>query len=132
MIRSGTDIEHLLAKAAEASSEGRPDAARRFVRRAVSLQPDHAGAQLHWAIELLDHPELARHHLRRAAQLGEGDPVLEYQVAWVLLELGDVEPALTTARRAQRHLDDGDVDDVTGLVLALLALKTRLRAARGA
>ena len=130
MIRAGNNVDHLLEKAAEAASEGRADAARRFVRRAVSLDPDHAVAQLHWAIELLDQPKLARHHLRRAAELGHGDPVLEYQVAWVLVDVGDADGALTIARRAQRHLDEADADDITGLVLALLALKSRLRAAR--
>jgi hypothetical protein len=56
--------------------------------------------------------------------------VLEYQVAWVLVDVGDANGALTIARRAQRHLDEADADDITGLVLALLALKSRLRGAR--
>jgi tetratricopeptide (TPR) repeat protein len=105
MIREANDVEQLLAKAAEVAREGRPEDARRFFRRAVSLDPDHPGAQLHWAAELIDKPQQARYHLRRAAELGRGDPAIEYQVACVLLDLGDVPAALQLARRARRHVD---------------------------
>ena len=115
MLRAGNDVDHLLAKAAEAASAGRPEDARRFVRRAVSVDPDHPTAQLHWAVELADSPHLARYHLRRAAQLGEGDPAIEYQVACVLLELGDVDGARHLARRAHRHIE-GEFRHLPGLV----------------
>jgi predicted Zn-dependent protease len=115
MLRAGNSVDHLLAKAAEAASAGRPEDARRFVRRAVSVDPDHPTAQLHWAVELADSPHLARYHLRRAAQLGEGDPALEYQVACVLLELGDVAAALRLARLAHNHVE-GEFRFLPGLV----------------
>jgi tetratricopeptide (TPR) repeat protein len=105
MIRSPNDPEQLLAKAAEASAEGRPRDARKFVRRALSLHPDHPRVQLHWAIELIDQPQQARYHLRRAAELGYGDPAIEYQVACVLLEIGEIRAALLLARRARGHVD---------------------------
>ena len=105
MIRSPNDPEQLLAKAAEASAEGRPRDARKFVRRALSLHPDHPRVQLHWAIELIDQPQQARYHLRRAAELGYGDPAIEYQVACVLLELGEIRAALLLARRARGHIE---------------------------
>jgi tetratricopeptide (TPR) repeat protein len=106
MMRAPSDVEQFLAKAAEAACEGRAEDARKFARRAVSLNPDHPGAQLHWAVELIDRPQQARYHLRRAAELGRGDPAIEYQVACVLFDLGDVDAALMLARRARRHIDD--------------------------
>ncbi|HZB74811.1 MAG TPA: hypothetical protein VE526_01210 [Solirubrobacteraceae bacterium] len=106
MLRAGSDVEHLLAKAAESAAAGRAEDARKFVRRAVSIDPDHAEAQLRWAVELADTPRQARYHLRRAAELGHGDPALEYQVACVLFDLGDVDGALMLARRARRHIDE--------------------------
>ena len=115
MLRAPDDLEQLLAKAAEASAEGRARDARTLVRRALSLNPDHPLAQLHWAVELLDHPRQARYHLRRAAALGEGDPAIEYQVACVLLELGEIRAALELARRARRHID-GEFRFLPGLV----------------
>ena len=126
MFRAPNDVEQLLAKSAEAAREGRPQDARKFVRRALSLNPDHPRAQLHWAVELVDHPQQARYHLRRAAELGRGDPAIEYQVACVLLELGDIRAALELARRARRHIDD-DFRFLPGLV----NLTGRLAAARG-
>jgi tetratricopeptide (TPR) repeat protein len=115
MLRAPNDVEQLLAKAAEASGEGRPRDARKLVRRALSLNPDHPLAQLHWAVELIGQPRQARYHLRRAAQLGEGDPAIEYQVACVLLELGEITAALQLARRARRHID-GEFRFLPGLV----------------
>ena len=106
MMRSPNDVEQLLAKAAEAATEGRPRDARKLVRRALALDPDHPRAQLHWAIELIDQPQQARYHLRRAAELGHGDPAIEYQVACVLLELGEIRAALLLARRARGHVED--------------------------
>jgi len=64
---------------------------------------------------LIDQPRQARYHLRRAADLGRGDPALEYQVACVLLDLGDVDAALMLARRARRHID-GEFRFLPGLV----------------
>ena len=115
MIREANDPEQFLVKAAEAARDGRPGDARTFVRRALTLNPDHAGVQLRWAIELIDQPQQARYHLRRAAELGRGDPAIEYQVACVLLELGDVGAALQLARRARRHVD-GEFRFLPGLV----------------
>src|SRR5215208_1551718 len=105
MMRAPNDVEQFLAKAA-----------RRFVRRAVSVDPDHPGAQLRWAVELVDQPRQARYHLRRAAELGRGDPALEYQVACVLLELGDIRAALQLARRARGHVEDAEFPFVGCLV----------------
>jgi tetratricopeptide (TPR) repeat protein len=115
MMRAPSDVEQFLAKAAEAASEGRAEDARKLVRRAVSLNPDHPRAQLRWAVELIDQPQQARYHLRRAAELGRGDPAVEYQVACVLLDLGDVDAALMLARRARRHVD-GEFRFLPGLV----------------
>ncbi len=126
MIRGLSNVEQCLAKAAEYAAAGREEDARKLVRRAVSLDPDHAGAQLRWAIELLDRPKLARYHLRRAAEIGRGDPAIEYQVACVLLDLGDLDAALFLARRARRHIDE-DFRIVPGLV----NLTGRLAAAGG-
>ena len=105
MMRSPNDVEHLLAKAAEATAQGRPREGRKFVRRALGINPDHPRVQLHWALELIDQPQQARYHLRRAAELGHGDPAIEYQVACVLLELGEIRAALLLARRARGHID---------------------------
>ena len=115
MLRAPNDVEQLLAKAAEASAQGRPRDARKLVRRALSVNPEHPLAQLHWAVELIEQPRQARYHLRRAAELGRGDPAIEYQVACVLLELGDVGAALQLARRARRHVD-GEFRFLPGLV----------------
>ena len=116
MMRSPQDVDMFLAKAAQAASEGRDRDARNLTRRALSLNPDHPRAQLHWAVELIDQPQQARYHLRRAAELGRGDPALEYQVACVLLELGDIRAALQLARRARGHVEDADFPFVGGLV----------------
>ena len=126
MIRSSNQVEHFLDRAAAAAAEGRDADARNLTRRALSLDPEHPRAQLHWAIELLDRPQQARYHLRRAADLGRGDPAIEYQIACVLLDLGDVDSALLLARRASRHVD-GDFRFLPGLV----NLTGRLADARG-
>jgi tetratricopeptide (TPR) repeat protein len=126
MIRSSNDVDHFLDLAAAAASEGRDADARKLVRRALSLNPDHPRAQLLWAVELLDQPRQARYHLRRAAELGRGDPAIEYQVACVLLDLGEVDAALMLARRASRHVD-GEFRFMPGLV----NLTGRLADARG-
>ena len=105
MMRSPDDVEQLLAKAAEAAAEGRPREGRKFVRRALGINPDHPRTQLLWALELIDQPRQARYHLNRAAELGYGDPAIEYQVACVLLELGELRAALLLARRAHGHID---------------------------
>jgi tetratricopeptide (TPR) repeat protein len=115
MMRAPGDVDVFLAKAAEATAGGRAADARTLVRRALTLDPDHPGAQLRWAIEQVGQPQQARYHLRRAAQLGHGDPAIEYQVACVLLELGDVDGALMLARRAHRHIDE-DFRYVPGLM----------------
>src|SRR5215212_9271771 len=115
MMRAPDNVEQFLNKAAEAAADGRPRDARKLVRRALSLNPDHPRAQLHWAVELIDQPQQARYHLRRAAELGRGDPAIEYQVACVLLDLGDVDAALMLARRARRHVD-GEFRFLPGLV----------------
>jgi tetratricopeptide (TPR) repeat protein len=115
MMRTPNDVEQFLAMAVEAASEGRARDARQLVRRALSLNPDHPRAQLHWAVELIDQPQQARYHLRRAAELGRGDPAIEYQVACVLLDLGDVDAARLLARRARRHVD-GEFRFLPGLV----------------
>ena len=115
MMRAPTQVEQFLALASDAAADGRAADVRRFVRRALSLNPDHPGAQLHWAIELIEQPQQARYHLRRAADLGRGDPAIEYQVACVLLELGDVDAARMLARRASRHVD-GEFRFLPGLV----------------
>jgi tetratricopeptide (TPR) repeat protein len=106
MMRSPDDVEQLLAKAAEAAAQGRPREGRKFVRRALGINPDHPRTQLLWALELIDQPRQARYHLNRAAELGYGDPAIEYQVACVLLELGEIRAALLLARRAHGHIDD--------------------------
>jgi tetratricopeptide (TPR) repeat protein len=116
MMRAPDNVEQFLNKAAEAAADGRPRHARTLVRRALSLNPDHPRAQLHWAVELIDQPQQARYHLRRAAELGRGDPALEYQVACVLLELGDIRAALQLARRARGHIEDAEFPFVGGLV----------------
>jgi tetratricopeptide (TPR) repeat protein len=126
MIRGLSNVEQCLAKAAEYAAAGREEDARNLVRRAVSLDPDHPGAQLRWAVELLDRPKVARYHLRRAAELGRGDPAIEYQVACVLLDLGDLDAALFLARRARGHIDE-DYRLLPGLV----NLTGRLAAAGG-
>jgi tetratricopeptide (TPR) repeat protein len=115
MMRAPDEVEQFLALATEAAADGRSHDARRFVRRALALNPDHPRAHLHWALELIDRPQQARYHLRRAAQLGHGDPAIEYQVACVLLELGDVAAALHLARRSRRHID-GEFRYMPGLV----------------
>jgi tetratricopeptide (TPR) repeat protein len=115
MMRTPNDVEQFLAMAVEAASEGRARDARQLVRRALSLNPDHPRVQLHWAVELIDQPQQARYHLRRAAELGRGDPAIEYQVACVLLDLGDVDAARLLARRARRHVD-GEFRFLPGLV----------------
>jgi tetratricopeptide (TPR) repeat protein len=115
MMRTPNDVEQFLAMAVEAASEGRARDARQLVRRALSLNPDHPRVQLHWAVELIDQPQQARYHLRRAAELGRGDPTIEYQVACVLLDLGDVDAARLLARRARRHVD-GEFRFLPGLV----------------
>lgn len=115
MMRAPGDVETFLNKAAEAAADGRAGDARTLIRRAMMLNPDHPGAQLRWAIELVDTPPQARYHLRRAAELGHGDPAIEYQVACVLLELGDVDGARHLARRAHRHIE-GEFRLLPGLV----------------
>jgi tetratricopeptide (TPR) repeat protein len=115
MMRTPNDVEQFLAMAVEAASEGRARDARQLVRRALSLNPDHPRVQLHWAVELIDQPQQARYHLRRATELGRGDPAIEYQVACVLLDLGDVDAARLLARRARRHVD-GEFRFLPGLV----------------
>jgi len=106
MLRTALDVDTFLTRAAAAAAEGRAADARTLTRRALTLNPDHPAAQLRWAVEIVDQPHQARYHLRRAAQLGHGDPAIEYQVACVLLELGDVDAALMYARRAHRHIDE--------------------------
>jgi tetratricopeptide (TPR) repeat protein len=115
MMRAPNDVEQLLAKAAESAGQGRARDARTLVRRALSLDPDHPLAQLRWAIELIDQPQQARYHLRLAAELGRGDPAIEYQVACVLLELGGISEALQLARRARKHIE-GEFRFLPGLV----------------
>ncbi len=115
MMRAPGDVDTFLNKAAEAIAEGRAGDARTLIRRAMTLNPEHPGAQLRWAIELVDTPQQARYHLRRAAELGHGDPAIEYQVACVLLELGDVDGARHLARRAHRHIE-GEFRHLPGLV----------------
>jgi tetratricopeptide (TPR) repeat protein len=115
MMRAPNDVEQLLAKAADASAQGRARDGRTLVRRALSLHPDNPLVQLHWALELMGQPKQARYHLRRAAELGRGDPAIEYQVACVLLELGDITKALELARRARRHIE-GEFRFLPGLV----------------
>jgi Flp pilus assembly protein TadD len=115
MMRSPGDVDTFLNKAAEAVADGRTGDARTLIRRALMLNPDHPGANLRWAIELMETPRQARYHLRRAAELGHGDPAIEYQVACVLLELGDVDGAHHLARRAHRHIE-GEFRLLPGLV----------------
>jgi tetratricopeptide (TPR) repeat protein len=126
MIKTDNEVDHFLDLAARAGADGRGQDSRKFVRRALTLDPDNPRAQLLWAIEQLEDPLRARYHLRRAAALGEGDPAIEYQIACVLLDLGDVDAALLLARRASRHVEGG-----FRFLPGLVNLTGRLADARG-
>ncbi len=99
-------VEQALAKANEAAVQGRHRDARKLARYALSLGPDNPHAVLRWAFETIDQPDQAKHHLRRAARLAEGDASVEFQVACVLFDLGETDEALQLAKRAGMDVDE--------------------------
>jgi tetratricopeptide (TPR) repeat protein len=105
-MRAPDQVEQILAKATEAARQGRDRDSRKLARYALSLDPDHPRAVFRWAVEIIDEPEQAMYYLRRAAGLARGDATVEYQVACVLFDLGEIDESLKLAQRAGRHVGD--------------------------
>ena len=125
-MRAPDRVEQILAKATEAASQGRDGDSRKLARYALSLDPDDPRAIFRWAVEIIEEPEQARYYLRRAAGLAHGDAEVEYQVACVLLDLGEVDEALQLAKRAGRHIEHDCV-----FLPGLVNLSGRLADAKG-
>jgi Tfp pilus assembly protein PilF len=114
-MRAPEEVEKILAKATDAARQGRDWEARKLARYALSLDPDHPRALFRWAVEIIEQPEQARYYLRRAAELSHGDASVEFEVACVLLDLGEIDEALRLAKRAGRHVEE-DFIFLPGLV----------------
>ena len=114
-MRAPEEVEKILAQATDAARQGRDRDARKLARYALSLDPDHPRALFRWAVEIIEQPEQARYYLRRAAGLAEGDASVEYHVACVLLDLGEIDESLQLAQRAGRHIEE-DFIFLPGLV----------------
>lgn len=94
-------FEQLLAKAERHKASGKVAPARKAIRQALKVWPDHPVALLRLATLELDNgdPKGAVPVLRRLAEVKPGEPAVRLRLASALKEAGDAEEAEQTLRQ---------------------------------